>query len=89
MLFQNQNGENQGALSKDNQKKFAVELGLDTNEFNDCLDSGKYTAQVQQDVQIAQSLGVNSTPYFFINGLVVRGALPFESFQQAINSLLN
>jgi predicted DsbA family dithiol-disulfide isomerase len=64
-------------------------MGLDSNEFNDCLDSGKYTTQVQQDVQIAQSLGVNSTPYFFINGLVVRGALPFESFQQAIENLLN
>jgi protein-disulfide isomerase len=88
-IFDNQNGENKGSLSKENLKRFAAELGLDTDAFNQCLDSGKYTELIQQDVQIAQSLGVNSTPHFLINGYTVRGALPFENFQQAIESLLN
>jgi protein-disulfide isomerase len=88
-IFDNQNGENKGSLSKENLKRFAAELSLDTDAFNQCLDSGKYTELIQQDVQIAQSLGVNSTPHFLINGYTVRGALPFENFQQAIESLLN
>lgn len=87
-LFVNQNGENQGAFNKDNLKAFAEELGLDTQAFNECLDSGKYTDLVQQDTAWARSLGVQSTPTFVLNGQGIVGAQPFEYFQQAIEPLL-
>jgi protein-disulfide isomerase len=41
-LFAHQDGENSGALSPQNLKKFAVQLGLNSDAFNTCLDSGKY-----------------------------------------------
>lgn len=88
ILYESQSGENQGAFSKDNLKKFADELGLDTQTFNECLDSGKYTSLIQQDTRTAQSLGVQSTPTFLVNGRPVIGAQPFETFQQAIESFL-
>lgn len=87
-LYNSQSGENQGAFSKDNLKAFAEELGLDTQAFNECLDSGKYTSLVQQDTQFSSSMGVRSTPTFVINGQAVIGAQPFEIFQQVIDSLL-
>lgn len=83
-LFDSQSGENQGAFNKDNLKRFAAELGLDTQTFDECLDSGKYTSLVQNETQAAQSLGVRSTPSFLVNGKAVVGAQPFEVFQQSI-----
>jgi protein-disulfide isomerase len=87
-LFASQSGENQGAFSKDNLKQFAADLNLDTEVFNQCLDSGKYTSLVQQDTQTAQSLGVSSTPTFLLNGQPIVGAQPFTVFQQGIESAL-
>jgi len=88
LLFASQNGENQGAFSKDNLKKLAASLNLDTTAFNTCLDSGKYTELVQSESNAARVLGVRSTPTFLVNGQPLIGAQPFEVFQQYIEGLL-
>lgn len=88
-IFYSQTGENQGAFSKENLKKFAADLGLDTETFNECLDSGKHTITVQSETNAARSLGVQSTPSFLINGRPVIGAQPFEVFQQYIEAARN
>ncbi len=85
-LFSSQNGENKGAFSKDNLKGFAADLKLDTETFNQCLDSGKYTRYVQSQVDFGRQIGVQSTPTFLVNGIPVVGAQPFEVFQQAIEA---
>ena len=85
-MYASQAGENQGGFNKDKLKGFAVDLKLDSNAFNTCLNSGKYTAQVNADSQAAQSLGVSSTPSFAINGKAARGAIPFSQFQQLIEA---
>lgn len=87
-LYSSQSGENQGAFNKNNLKKFADELGLDTSAFNECLDTGKYTQLIQEESSMASSIGVRSTPTFLINGRPVVGAQPFETFEQTIDSLL-
>lgn len=87
-LFEHQAGENQGAFSKDNLKRFAADLGLDSKVFNECLDTGKYTELVQTMTQTAQSLGVSSTPAFVINGRAILGAQPFNAFEQIIQQEL-
>jgi len=61
-------------------KSEAADLGLDTATFDDCLDSGKHTAEVQKDMQDGQTYGVGGTPAFFINGQLVSGAIPFEDY---------
>ena len=88
-MYENQNGENQGAFNQDNLKQFAGQLGLDEEAFSQCLDSGKYTDIVQQEKQMAQQLGVQSTPTFVINGTPLIGAQPFENFQQVIESIMD
>jgi protein-disulfide isomerase len=87
-LFSHQNGENQGAFSKDNLKSFAADLKLDTQAFNACLDSGKYTEAVTNQTNLARGLGVQSTPTFAVNGLAVVGAQTYDTFKQKIDSLL-
>jgi protein-disulfide isomerase len=76
-------------------KCYAKDIGLDEKEFNSCLDSGKYAAEVAQDKTDAmnafQQLGITQygTPAFFINGVHVSGAQPFEAFKAAIDTALN
>jgi peptidylprolyl isomerase len=69
-------------------KGYASDLGLDAATFNDCLDNGERTAEVQKDSQDARSYGVSGTPAFFINGQLVSGAQPFSVFQQVIDAAL-
>jgi predicted DsbA family dithiol-disulfide isomerase len=52
------------------------------------LESDRYQAEVQADYKFAADLGVRSTPTFFINGIAVVGAQPFEVFQQVIEKEL-
>ncbi len=89
LLFSSQSGENQGAFNKDNLKKFAAGLGLDTQAFDECLDSGKYTDVIKAQTATAQSLGVTSTPAMVINGQPIIGAQPFTAFQQVIDQKLS
>lgn len=79
---------NQSALSVDSYKQWASELGLNTATFNSCLDSGKYASEVQKDIADAQAAGVTGTPTFFVNGVKLVGAQPYEVFQQAIDAAL-
>jgi protein-disulfide isomerase len=89
LLFQNQDGENQGAFNKDKLKLFARSLGLNEETFNSCLDSGKYTAYVTSQTQALSTLGVSSTPTFVIEGQPMVGAQEFDVFQQLLDPLLS
>lgn len=73
----------------------ATEAGLSVVSLRDCLASGRTTAGIRKSVQLAQELGANGTPSFFV-GLrdpatdnvrivtAVSGAQPFSVFEQAI-----
>lgn len=69
-------------------KQYAKEIGLNAEEFNECLDSGEMASEVQKDFQDGQRAGVQGTPTFFINGKILKGAQPFEVFKQIIEEEL-
>jgi len=79
---------NQQELDVPNLKAYAGELGLNAATFDDCLNSGKNTQEVQKDYGDAISYGVQGTPSFFINGQQLTGAQPFSEFQTIIDNLL-
>lgn len=79
---------NQALLGVDNFKKWAAELGAQSSMFDNCLDSGEFSAAVQADQTYGASLGVSGTPSFFINGVAVVGAQPFSAFKQVIDAQL-
>lgn len=87
-LFENHGGENRGAFNQENLKQFAVDLGLDSDTFNECLDSGKYTQIVQSETSAGQQIGIQSTPTFLLNGQPIVGAQPFDVFEQVIEEQL-
>lgn len=80
--------ENQKSLSDEDFKKHAVDLGLNTEAFNACFESGKFRADVQKDGVDAQAAGVSGTPAFFINGRFLSGAQAFEAFKAIIDEEL-
>lgn len=79
---------NQYELSSQAYTNYASDLGLDVESFEACLTSGKYNDEVMADFSYAANLGVQSTPTFFINGIPIVGAQPYEVFQQVIEKEL-
>jgi len=77
------------ALSRPSYESIAAGLGLNASDFAGCLDSEKHKAEIEADYQFAADLGVQSTPTFFINGLAIIGAQPFEVFDRVITLELN
>ena len=72
----------------------ADELGMDRGQFDDCLESGKYTKKVQAEYQEAQNLGGTGTPFSVIidaQGNVITsipGALPYNQLSGALDQIL-
>ena len=72
----------------DELKKFAQELELNMEQFTSCLDSSKYAAGVDADMQAGQQAGVNATPTFFVNGYPLSGAASYERFKELVDAAL-
>lgn len=83
-LFGNQQG-----MSDDDFKKHATDLGLNVDAFTACYTSGKFKADVQNDMKEGGQAGVTGTPAFFVNGRFVNGAQPFEAFKTIIDDELS
>ena len=66
-------------------KKTAEGLGVDMKRLNKDLRSRKVSTILAEDIKDAQALGVEGTPHFLVNDLVVRGALPADLFKAAID----
>ncbi|MDH5505871.1 MAG: DsbA family protein [Anaerolineae bacterium] len=66
-------------------EQYAADLQLNTGLFTQCLDAGRYVDQIQADYEFAARLGIRSTPTFFINGIPLVGAQPFENFAAVID----
>jgi len=72
------------ALGAESYLQIANALGLDEAQFEECYSTEKYSDEVQADYQYAANLGIQSTPTFFLNGIPIVGAQPYEVFKQVI-----
>ncbi len=62
----------------------AKDAGADQAKVKECLDKGDMKAAIAASMAEAESIGVNSTPTFFVNGRRLAGAMPLESFKAII-----
>jgi protein-disulfide isomerase len=76
------------ALSIDDLKVYAAQLGLDTAKFNTCLDTGQHANDVQADLQDGLSRGFRATPAFLVNAQVYAGPPSYEQLSQLIDTNL-
>jgi protein-disulfide isomerase len=92
--------DNQRELGDENLKAFAGTIGIDTSQFNECLDGKKYQKQISEDIRLSDKLGMSGTPGFIV-GLTdpkdpdkalmseyIKGAKSLDSFKAAIDELL-
>ncbi len=70
-----------------NLKSYAVELGLDEDVFNQCLDLGTHADTVDLDKRDAFRRGLRGTPSFLINDQPLIGANP-TLMVQMIDSII-
>lgn len=87
---------NGNGLTKDQVYQFATDIGLNQANLKSCADSDKYDAQIKKDITDGGAAGVSGTPSFIvgksnsqgnIDGKLVVGAQPYESFKSAIDAL--
>lgn len=76
------------ALEKDGLIKSAADLKLNEPKFKKCLESGKFKATVDKELNEGQKVGVNGTPALFINGVMLSGAQPIEEVSKMIDLVL-
>ena len=80
--------ENNTALGVANLKQYAVDIGLNAEQFNSCLDNGETASEIRADFSDGSAAGVSGTPTFFINGQKIVGAQPYAAFKAAIDAAL-
>ncbi len=80
--------KNQSALDVDKLKGYAKEIGLNQAKFDKCLDSDKYLKKVEENQAYGSKVGVNGTPAYFINGVMISGAQPAAAFTEIIDAEL-
>jgi protein-disulfide isomerase len=78
---------NQDSLDKPTLVRFATELGLNAKQFEiDFTDAGA-AAEIKQDQEDGEAIGVGSTPTIFVNGVKVH-SLSASAFRRAIDRAL-
>ena len=93
--------DNQRALSDENLKAYAADIGLNTTQFDECLDTKKYEPWVNADLESSRDLGLSGTPSFVLGltdpddpdkanlTIAIKGAQSLQNFQEAIDDLLD
>ncbi len=80
--------ENPNKLTREGLVEQARRLKVDEKQFDSCLSTGKYKAQIEQDLQLGLKAGLTGTPGFFINGNMLSGNLPQDAFEKTIEAEL-
>lgn len=91
MLF-----ENNPKLQEPDIQGYADELALDATGFSDCIKTDRFATQIDSDIAQARAVGISGTPSFvlgktsddMVDGVMIRGALPFEKFKAEIDTQL-
>ena len=90
VLYNNWSGENNGWASFDNLLKFAQILGLDIDQFSNCVLNEDHKSTIIASNEDARTLGLTGTPGFFVIGsdntiTKIQGAQPYDVFERIFN----
>jgi len=78
----------QDKLTREDLIAKAQQLNLDVARFTKDLDTHRFKPQVESDRQEGNRLGVDGTPFFFINGHAISGGADLPSFKHLIDAAL-
>jgi protein-disulfide isomerase len=92
-LYQNAENQNIQWVTIDNLKQIANNAGIgNVMQFSDCLESHKHSKTVNENNNLARSIGLQSTPTFILlsnrtQPLAIQGSQPYAIFEQAITEI--
>jgi len=90
LLFHKVYAEGQDPSQWDVLRSVAKEVGLNADEMETVVESGKYTDEVAGQVQQAYQIGVSGVPTYVINNrYAIVGAQPYEVFKNALSQILS
>ena len=59
---------------------------FDPASMKQCLDSGKYDNRLNEDVALAQGLGISGTPGFYLNETQFSGAYSYTDMESVVKA---
>jgi len=65
-----------------------VGKAADSGKLKSCLDSGKYTSRISENMATARQIGFEGTPYYLINTTRFVGAYSYSDMQSAVDEAL-
>lgn len=69
-------------------KKLGLQVGLDANAIDEVLNSNAYSEEVQQDMAMAQKIGIQGVPFFVLdNKYAISGAQHEETFVKTLEKV--
>ncbi len=78
----------QPKLEDDDLKAIADKVGIDWSGAKAAIDQNKFAERLDASVEQANDFQARGTPHFFINGVRLSGAQPFEKFKSVIDEQL-
>ena len=70
-------------------KAYAKQAGLSEDEFNKCIDNEALQKGILAIRDEGQKKGVNATPSFFVNGMILKGAPTLQGLEEAMKPYLS
>jgi len=90
-VYTNWAGERTGWITRNSLNEFALNVGIDTVEFNECMDMHKYKNRVLELEKFGKEIGIKATPSFLIFNaekiIKIEGNQPIDVFRQVIDDL--
>lgn len=85
--------ENQGQWNLSNNpieifSGYAKDLGLDLDKFKKDVEGNKFSDKIQRDINDGNTLGINATPTFFLNGEKLVGVPSYDDLKSRTDLLL-
>ena len=69
-------------------KEIAANHGYDFKKLKSESGGARVQARLDEDRKEADGFGISGTPYFLVNDLMVRGAIPKDMFEEAVEMAL-
>ena len=89
VVFRQVYAEGRDISQWENLRAAAQEVGLNADEMQTDVESGKYTTNVAEQVEQAYAIGVTGVPTYVINDrYAIVGAQPYEAFKNALARIL-
>jgi protein-disulfide isomerase len=80
--------ESQPKLEDADLEAVAGKIGLPWDAVKAAIDANKYADKLDSSQEVANDFQARGTPHFFINGVRLSGAQPFDKFKAAIDEQL-